>query len=167
MNTPDSNIPFWLGVLALAQQAVRDPLTGLYNRRYFDETFIDHIEIATRYHRDLSLALIDLDDFKQINDTRGHDAGDNALRKFADLLRSNARKADIICRYGGDEFALLLPETNKKHALQIIERLKKLIPTDQASFTAGVAALPSHDLMAEADAALLQQKKCTHEETRR
>lgn len=165
MNTPDSNTPFWLGVLALAQQAVHDPLTGLYNRRYFDETLADHIEIATRYHRDLSLVLIDLDGFKQINDTLGHEAGDKALRQFAKLMRSNARTADIICRYGGDEFALLLPETNKENALRIIERLKKIIPTDQASFTAGVAALPSRDLIAEADAALLQQKKHPHQET--
>ncbi|MBN2703297.1 MAG: GGDEF domain-containing protein [Pontiellaceae bacterium] len=158
MKARDSSTPFWLGILALAQQAVRDPLTGLYNRRYFDETLSDLIEIATRYHRSLSLVLIDLDDFKRINDTLGHDAGDIALCRFSALLRANARKADIVCRYGGDEFALLLPETKKESALRIVKRLKKMIPADLPSFTAGVAALPSQDLIAEADTALLQQK---------
>lgn len=158
MKATDSSTPFWLGILALAQQAVRDPLTGLYNRRYFDQTLSDLIEIATRYHRSLSLVLIDLDDFKQINDKLGHDAGDVALCRFSALLRSNARKADIVCRYGGDEFALLLPETNKENALRIVKRLKKIVPADLPSFTAGVAALPSQDLITEADTALLQQK---------
>jgi diguanylate cyclase (GGDEF)-like protein len=158
MKATDSSTPFWLGILALAQQAVRDPLTGLYNRRYFDQTLTDHIEIATRYNRSLSVVLIDLDNFKQVNDTLGHDAGDIALCRFSALLRANARKADIVCRYGGDEFALLLPETNKENALRIVKRLKKIVPADLPSFTAGVAALPSQDLITEADTALLQQK---------
>jgi two-component system cell cycle response regulator len=159
MNAPDSNHPFWLCVLALAQQATRDHLTGLYNRRFFDETLANHIEIAKRYNRDLTLVLIDLDDFKQINDTLGHDAGDAALRQFSAQLKSSIRKAVIAFRYGGDEFALILPETKKLQALQFIERLKKMIPPDQASFTAGVAVLPNHDLVAEADATLTKEKR--------
>ncbi|NNJ71336.1 MAG: GGDEF domain-containing protein, partial [Kiritimatiellales bacterium] len=111
MSTPETNIPFWLAFLAMHEQATRDWLTGLYNRRYCEETLADHIAAARRYKRELSLVLFDIDNFKQFNDTRGHDAGDAMLRQFAAVLESTAREADIVCRYGGDEFVVILPET--------------------------------------------------------
>ena len=162
-------LPFWITLLALAEQATRDPLTGLYNRRYFDETLADHIEAAKRYNRDLSLAILDLDRFKQINDACGHAAGDAALRRFADHLRSSARSADIVCRIGGDEFAVILPETSAVQARRFIERLggtTSSLSTDAKDnedvvppATAGLAALPCENLFAAADAELMKQKR--------
>jgi diguanylate cyclase (GGDEF)-like protein len=156
MNDTDPNLPLWLAFLALSEQATRDSLTGLYNRRYFDETLIDHIEASRRYDRELSLVLFDIDEFKQINDTHGHEAGDVVLKQFSDLLKSTARKADIVCRYGGDEFAVILPETGTSNAWRFIERVteKQKYPT----VTAGVAALPSENLIAQADEVLRSKK---------
>ena len=150
---------FWLAVLALAQQATRDHLTGLYNRRYFDEALADQVEIARRYQRELSLVLLDLNGFKQINDTLGHEAGDELLRQFSGQLNACIRKADIACRFGGDEFAVILPETSEAQALQLVGRLEKKISIPSVSFAAGVASLPCSNLMAEADAALASAKR--------
>jgi len=105
MSNAETSLPFWLAFLSMNEQATRDWLTGLYNRRYFEETLADHIESANRYGRELSLILFDIDRFKKINDSRGHETGDKVLRQFADLLKTAARKADLVCRFGGDEFA--------------------------------------------------------------
>jgi diguanylate cyclase (GGDEF)-like protein len=161
MSTAGNNLPLWLAFLAMSQQATRDGLTGLYNRRYFDETLSDHLAAACRYKRDLGLVLFDLDNFKQINDTEGHPAGDDVLRQFAAILQSTARKADIVCRYGGDEFAVILPETGKADAESFVERVIQSVAALQKprSVTAGAAALPCENLVGEADAALLARKK--------
>ena len=151
----DTNLPLWLAFLSLNEQATRDGLTELYNRRYFDETLADHIESATRYGRELSLVLFDLDRFKQINDTHGHEAGDEALRNFATLLKASARKADIVCRFGGDEFAVVLPETDRASAERFVERFSK---TSNIPATAGIASLPCDSLVTAADTDLLARK---------
>lgn len=157
MSEPDPNLPLWLAFLSLSEQATRDWLTGLYNRRYFEETLADHVAAAKRYGRELSLVLFDIDRFKQINDTHGHEAGDTVLKEVADLLESTTRAADIVCRYGGDEFAVILPETGKANAEHFVERVvaKQIFPT----ITAGIAELPSENLVAAADADLLARKK--------
>ncbi len=156
MSNADPNLPLWLAFIALAEQATRDPLTNLYNRRYFDETLADHVEIAKRYDRHLSLVLFDIDQFKAINDTHGHIAGDTALRTFAGLLKATARKSDIVCRHGGDEFAVILPETGRDNAKRFVERImkKQTYPT----VSAGIATFPCEDLAQEADAHLLTEK---------
>ena len=120
MPVSDSNATLWLAILSLTEQATRDWLTGLYNRRYFEETLADHIETAKRYDRELSLVLFDINDFKSINDASGHDAGDTVLKAFADVLKSTARAADIVCRFGGDEFAVILPETGPSNAWKFV-----------------------------------------------
>lgn len=157
MNDPDHNQPLWLAILSLCEQATRDWLTGLHNRRYFEETLKEHIEAARRYDRELSLVLFDIDDFKQINDRNGHAAGDDALKNVADVLKKTARAADIICRVGGDEFAVILPETEHSNAWKFVERVRarQLYPT----ISAGVAALPSANLYTDADADLMVRKK--------
>jgi diguanylate cyclase (GGDEF)-like protein len=159
---------------ALAEQAVSDPLTGLYNRRFFDESLTRNIETARRYSRNLSLVLFDLDRFKEVNDTLGHDAGDAVLKTFAQLLQKNARKADIVCRIGGDEFAVILPETNLSNAwkfidrfFQTLEKTEEIFPTLGTNFSkdwkisasAGAAALPSDNLFFAADRELLSAKR--------
>jgi diguanylate cyclase (GGDEF)-like protein len=151
----------------LAEQAVRDPLTGLYNRRFFDAALLQHIETARRYERELSLVLFDLDHFKKVNDTCGHEAGDAVLKTFAGLLQETARKADIICRIGGDEFAVILPETEFSRVRNFLDRFFQTLEGCGEAFStvgkinasAGAAALPSEHLFADADASLLAAKQ--------
>ncbi|MEI8206252.1 MAG: GGDEF domain-containing protein [Kiritimatiellales bacterium] len=171
----------------LAEQAVRDPLTGLYNRRIFDEALAQNIEAARRYGRELSLVLFDLDGFKRVNDTLGHQAGDEVLKFFAKLLQETARKADVVCRIGGDEFAVILPETGLSNVWKFTERVFRGLeiltangrewmqietpplegcPQGGAGFprfgkiksSSGAAALPAENLFAEADSALRAAK---------
>lgn len=161
MTPSETNLPLWLAFLSLNEQAMRDWLTGLHNRRYFEETLPDHISAATRYNRELSLVIFDIDDFKQINDTHGHAAGDAALREFATLLKTTARKADMVCRYGGDEFAVLLPETGPPNARKFTERVFQTLKSSNGckfTVTAGIAALPCESITANADADLLKNK---------
>ena len=104
--------------------AVTDGLTGLYNHREFYQALRRELERARRYRHNLSLLIIDVDDFKQFNDRYGHPAGDFALRRVSELLRKCARGTDIISRYGGEEFAVILPESTPAGALMVAERIK-------------------------------------------
>ncbi len=108
--------------------AIHDSLTGLYNNHYFFKELSDEIERSKRYGRVFSLALFDVDNFKQINDTFGHSYGDKALQKLAVSIEKTIRKdIDVACRYGGDEFILLLPNTGVESAYKVCERLQNLI----------------------------------------
>ncbi|MGB0203976.1 MAG: GGDEF domain-containing protein [Neptuniibacter sp.] len=109
--------------------ATYDELTGTMNRRTFFESFNTLKKIADRNHSHLTLAYIDIDDFKAINDTYGHMVGDEVLRSFADTLKEGARGSDIIARMGGEEFAILLPDTDIQGAYAILERLRTQICT--------------------------------------
>lgn len=108
---------------ALRELAERDGLTGLYNRRYFGEALEREFERARRYRRALSLIMIDLDGFKAVNDACGHPQGDQVLRQVSRLLLHTVRFMDVVARYGGDEFALILPETNLRSAIRMASRL--------------------------------------------
>ena len=137
----------------LRQQSIRDPLTHLFNRRYMEETLEREISRSKRNTKPLSLAMLDLDHFKQYNDTLGHEAGDVLLQAFGNFLTANLRGEDILCRYGGDEFVLILPESAQELTVQRIEEIRaswtaqvvpyrdEVLPT--VTFSAGVAAYPA------------------------
>ena len=111
----------------LSVQAFTDPLTELFNRRYFMQKLEEEINRSTRYKNTFSLFMVDIERFKQINDSFGHKYGDKILHSLAELLLRNLRRADIPCRYGGEEFLILLPETNKEKALIAAERIREEI----------------------------------------
>jgi len=133
------------------QLADLDALTGLHNRRYFHETLSREVARAHRYDRQLALVVLDLDDFKAINDRIGHLTGDAVIAESADRVRDVVRSADIACRVGGDEFAVILPESTLADADQLYRRLQAAVsarPIGQAgplSFSAGVAELKPED----------------------
>ena len=103
--------------------AITDPLTGIYNRRHLSERIRDEFVRMRRHPRSLSLALVDLDGFKQVNDRFGHEAGDRVLVTVAQRLRTGLREVDIVARFGGDEFVILLPETSAGQACMVCERI--------------------------------------------
>lgn len=107
----------------LEHQTQIDSLTGLYNRRAMEEKFHDEFERAKRYNHALSVLILDIDNFKTINDTYGHHGGDTALVKIADILRGKTRQSDFSARFGGEEFVLVLPETDQESALQVATKV--------------------------------------------
>ncbi|MCA9840132.1 MAG: diguanylate cyclase [Trueperaceae bacterium] len=109
--------------------SVRDPLTGLYNRRLLFEQAENYCKLARRYGKPLTVAMIDIDHFKQVNDKFLHKAGDQVLVLLADLMQAHFREADLIARYGGEEFAVVMPETSLENAVIACERLRKTIET--------------------------------------
>lgn len=114
-------------VRMLAQRAQIDGLTGLWNRAYFDRRWADQLAGCQRHSRPLSLALLDVDHFKSINDTYGHPAGDSVLQGFAKILQRECRQEDVACRYGGEEFALIMPDTAPDDAHGVCERIRQLL----------------------------------------
>jgi len=107
----------------LQQEVSSDGLTGVYNRRFFEESVEKEFATATRHSWPLSVIFVDVDRFKQINDSQGHQAGDKILREVASLLKANVRESDIVARYGGDEFVLLLPGLARDGAEKIAQRM--------------------------------------------
>lgn len=143
----------------LSEQANRDALTGLYNRRYLDSTLERELARCQREGLPLSLMLIDLDHFKQINDTYGHQAGDEVLKQLADMLSAQARSADVVCRFGGEEFLLLLPNMPQAVALERAEQWQRDFAANtivfgefrmQATLSIGLASYPGHGTSAQA-----------------
>jgi diguanylate cyclase (GGDEF)-like protein len=155
--------------------AITDGLSGLYNRRHFYELLEREVESVNRYGDYLSLIMLDIDDFKAYNDTRGHVAGDALLRELAQLLTRDIRKVDIAARYGGDEFVLFFPRTDKKQAMILAERIRTSVEeyefcgeeemlTGEITISLGVATCPEdavepEALVKAADDALLEAKK--------
>ncbi len=155
-------------------QSIQDPLTGLFNRRYLEASFGRELDRAARRQQPLALMMLDVDHFKRFNDEHGHDAGDRVLEAFGELLRRISRKEDIACRYGGEEFALLLPETSADGALVRAAELRSQLaqtrvihlnrPLPGITASIGIACFPGHgrrpeELIARADAALYQAKR--------
>ena len=114
--------------------SITDPLTGCYNRGYLMEHLPKEIKRAVRYFHPLSIAMTDIDHFKNVNDTYGHQAGDTVLRSFVELIRSSIRDGvDWVARYGGEEFVIVIPETELKCAEKVAERLRRKIETTEVS----------------------------------
>src|SRR5262245_43559067 len=107
------------------EYAYTDPLTEIPNRRFYFERLLQEISRSRRAKRPLTLALVDLDLFKEINETTGHQGGDQVLKFFARFIRQNLRQEDILCRIGGDEFAIILPETPAKNAVMLFDRIRR------------------------------------------
>lgn len=115
-------------------KSITDYLTGIYNRRYFFEIAAKHLQFCQSLGKNLSIALLDVDFFKKINDTYGHDAGDFVLKKFAEIIGLTKRPKDILARYGGEEFILLFFETDKKDALEILLSIQNAIVNEVILF---------------------------------
>src|SRR5882672_6805052 len=158
----------------LREQAMHDKLTGLYNRHYVEEWFGLELRRAQRHGRPIAAIMLDIDDFKRFNDSFGHEAGDLVLRELAGALRRFARKSDVACRYGGEEFLVLLPECPFDAALHRAEQLRGEVaklelqyddrPLGPISVSLGVAAFPDHakeseELLRRADEALYLAKQ--------
>ncbi len=150
----------------IAEQSLTDPLTGLRNRRAFLDRLIDETNRANRYGTPLSVAMIDVDHFKALNDTCGHTAGDAALQQISNVLSTQSRNTDLLARYGGEEFVAVLPETDLPSAHVLGERFRRAVeqaPTNEhrATVSVGVATLTGSDalqLVNDADAALYRAK---------
>lgn len=121
----------------LRKMAVRDSLTGLYNRNYFNETIVRDIERAKRYKEKLSIIIIDIDGFKRINDTYGHVHGDGILREFSAILKSSVRKSDFLCRFGGDEFVIVTPKPDCGKNAPLLRRIRQSIDLWNSNFGSG------------------------------
>ena len=151
------------------KMAETDPLTNIYNRRKFSRLLDQEIQRVERYDSFLSIVLLDIDHFKRVNDTYGHDTGDYVLRRITELIRENIKITDILARYGGEEFVIILPETDVKGASRQIERMRKTI--EKTSFdgvgnltiSAGIAGYTGGDscksMITRADKALYLAKE--------
>lgn len=157
----------------LRTQSIRDALTGLFNRRYMEESLTREIPRATRKNTPVGIIMLDIDHFRDFNDTYGHDAGDVVLREIGAKLQSQVRGEDITCRYGGEEFILILPEANQEVTVQRAERIREAIksirveyrrqPLGVISISLGVAIFPEHSstvegILKKADEALYHAK---------
>ncbi len=157
----------------LREQANTDPLTGVYNRRYFFRMGDEAMTQAQRYERPLSVILFDIDHFKHINDTYGHNAGDEVLKSVVGAISGVLRKPDVFCRHGGEEFSILLPESDAVGASRLAERIRSVVEDrtvriegkeEQVTISVGVAVLSPRDedfgdLITRADDALYSAKR--------
>jgi diguanylate cyclase (GGDEF)-like protein len=150
-----------------------DPLTGIFNRRYFENQLSKELQRASRYEHTLSILFLDIDQFKKVNDEFGHQFGDSILSEISQIVERSLRSVDVVARYGGDEFIILLPETKKAQAFKTAQRLlhsiknhdffKNKLKVKEIAVSIGVAGFPedaggTYELIKKADTALYQAK---------
>lgn len=148
-----------------------DGLTGIFNRRYFEKQIADELERSRRYDTELTVMMVDIDHFKRLNDEFGHLLGDEVLRQASSIFSQQLRKNDVVCRYGGEEFAILLPQTGFQQAMSVAEKLRRVVETWQfpgvpraVTISVGIASCPAHgtsrdDVVKAADTALYTAKQ--------
>jgi diguanylate cyclase (GGDEF)-like protein len=153
------------------QLAYLDGLTGIFNRRFFELRIVEEIDRAQRYNTGMAVLMIDIDQFKRLNDEFGHLLGDEVLRQVSSIFHQQLRKIDVLCRYGGEEFAILLSQTNAVHALGVAEKLRRTVEAWQfpgvprpVTISAGTANFGEHgstrdELVKAADAGLYAAKQ--------
>jgi diguanylate cyclase (GGDEF)-like protein len=153
------------------QLAYIDGLTGIFNRRFFEMRIAEEIERARRFGAGMAVIMVDIDQFKRLNDEFGHLLGDEVLRQVSSLFHQQLRKFDVVCRYGGEEFAILLSQTNPQHAMAVAEKLRRMVETWQfpgvprpVTISAGAATYPEHgtsrdELVKASDAGLYAAKQ--------
>lgn len=153
------------------QLAYLDGLTGIFNRRFFEMRIVEELERAQRYKSDLSVVMLDIDNFKKLNDEFGHLLGDEVLRQVSTILQQHLRKGDVVCRFGGEEFAVLLPQSNNESAMEVADKLRRTIETwhfpgvpRAVTVSAGTAHFPEFgetrdEVVSAADAALYLAKQ--------
>jgi diguanylate cyclase (GGDEF)-like protein len=153
------------------QLAYIDGLTGIFNRRFFELRIAEEIERSRRFNSGMAVIMLDIDHFKRLNDEFGHLLGDEVLRQVSSIFNQQLRKIDIVCRYGGEEFAILLPQTNLEHSLSVAEKLRRLVESWQfpgvprpVTISAGAATYPENgatrdELVKAADAGLYAAKQ--------
>jgi diguanylate cyclase (GGDEF)-like protein len=158
----------------LRELSITDSLTGLFNRRYFEERFLEEIHRSNRHNLEFSMAMIDIDDFKLFNDSEGHLAADEVLKCIANIAKDCLRISDVIARFGGEEFAVIMPQTSKSEALSVAERIRgavkqylpctwKIYPRLTITISTGIATFPADgkdqkELIRNADRALYMAK---------
>ena len=155
----------------MRQLAYVDGLTGIHNRRYFEMRIVEELERASRFQGRMAIIMVDIDHFKRLNDEFGHLLGDEVLRDVAGILKQQLRKADLVCRYGGEEFAIVVPETTGENALTVAEKLRRQVASHPfpgvpraVTISCGVADYPEHgatrdEVVAAADSALYIAKQ--------
>jgi len=153
----------------LEHQAQTDAMTGLYNHRYFHERLRAELQRASRSHEPVGVLMLDIDDFKRANDVYGHAIGDEILAQLADTLRSTSRGTDVVCRLGGEEFAVIMPATDSTDSERLAERIQERVaaeefgPSGRLTLSMGLAEGPDHasnprELIACAEAAMMTAK---------
>jgi diguanylate cyclase (GGDEF)-like protein len=158
----------------LRELSITDSLTGLFNRRYFEERFIEELHRSERHNLSFSLAMIDIDDFKLFNDTEGHISGDEMLKAISFIAKETLRVSDVIARFGGEEFAVIMPQTGKEEAFLVTERIRKAVremiprnwkkyPKETITVSIGIASFPEDganrkEIIRSADRALYRSK---------
>ena len=162
-------------VQASIEMAITDALTGLFNRRYMETHLATLVEQAAARGKPITVLVLDIDFFKSINDGHGHDAGDDVLREFALRIRKSIRNIDLACRYGGEEFVIVMPETDMAVATMVAERLRRRVASEpfaiqngtrqlNATISIGIAGLAATDdtaatILKRADQALYRAKR--------
>lgn len=159
-------------IYVLEQETITDPLLGIFNRRLLDRRIHEEVLRAQRHRLDLSLLMVDIDNFKQVNDTWGHQAGDLVLQHLSQLLETDLRQTDVLARFGGEEFVILLPHTREQDAFKLAEKLRHIvehtplhrIPELRVTISIGTSSLlpdgdDAHFLLERADKSMYRAKR--------